>query len=123
MKYFNREKLQQANKAVVKEKKYTLLLVDDEEANLRFMEGLFEEYYHILTATDGQEALELVMKDPNPQRIDLIITDQRMPRMTGVEFLKETINTIPHTLRMILTGFSDIADIIGAINDGKVYKY
>ncbi|MDH5609899.1 MAG: response regulator, partial [Cyclobacteriaceae bacterium] len=50
-------------------------------------------------------------------------TDQRMPQMTGIEFLKETIPTHPETVRMILTGFSDVKDIIAAINDGKVYAY
>jgi two-component system sensor histidine kinase/response regulator len=105
------------------EKKYTLLLVDDEAANLRFLEGLLEEDYNILTATNGHDALELLLKDPEPQRISLIITDQRMPKMTGVEFLKETINIIPNSIRMILTGFSDIEAIIKAINEGKVYKY
>jgi two-component system sensor histidine kinase/response regulator len=107
----------------IPDKKYTLLLVDDETANLSLMENLLEEYYNILKAKDGYEAIALLQNDPDPQRISLIITDQKMPKMSGVEFLKETINIIPNTIRIILTGFSDIDAIIKAINEGKVYKY
>jgi signal transduction histidine kinase len=127
MKFFSKSKIEQTGQnesaEEKKEKKHTLLLVDDEAANLRFLKGLLEEDYNILTASDGLEAMELVMSHPEPEKIDLIITDQRMPRMTGVEFLKETINKIPNTIRMILTGFTDIEAIIGAINESKVYKY
>lgn len=123
MKFFSKDKIAKLDLEVVKEKKHTLLLVDDEAANLRFLQGLLEKEYNIITASDGQEALELVINDPNPKRIDLILTDQRMPRMTGVEFLKESISTIPDTVRMILTGFTDIEAIIDAINQSKVYKY
>src|SRR5687767_1571544 len=107
----------------IPDKKHTLLLVDDEDANLCLLENLLEEDYNLLKANDGNKALELLQKDPNPQRISLIITDQKMPKMSGVEFLKETINILPNSIRMILTGFSDIDAIINAINEGKVYKY
>lgn len=123
MKFFSKTKIEQIKTESKKQKKYTLLLVDDEAANLRFLSGLLEKEYNILTATDGQEALDLIMKDPDPQRIDLIITDQRMPKMTGVEFLTEIMPTIPNTVRMILTGFTDVEAVIEAINQSKVYKF
>ena len=104
-------------------KKYTLLIVDDEENNLSSISRILSALYNIITAQDGKEALELIRKDENPHRIQLILSDQRMPRMTGVEFLKQTIHIIPKAIRMILTGFMDIDATIGAINDGQVYKY
>lgn len=123
MGFFNKEKLKQANSTENKQKKYTLLLVDDEEANLRSLKQMLENEYNILTASDGFEALEIIKQHPVPEKIQLIISDQRMPKKTGVEFLKETIDTIPRSIRIILTGFTDIDAIIGAINDGQVYKF
>ena len=79
--------------------------------------------YDILTAKDGQEALELIQKDDNLERIHLIISDQRMPHLTGVEFLEKTISTIPRTIRIILTGFTDIEAIIDSVNRACIYKY
>jgi len=103
--------------------KYVLLLVDDENANLKALSSILENDYEILTATDGYEALELVKNESNPERINMIISDQRMPRMTGVEFLKHTISITPKTIRIILTGYTDINVIISSINDGKIYKF
>lgn len=122
MKFFDKNRIEQSS-IIKKEKKHTVLLVDDELGNLRFLQGLLEVDYNILLANDGQEALELINKHPNPEKINLIITDQRMPRMTGIELLKEIINITPNSLRIILTGFSDIDAIIDAINEGKVYKF
>src|SRR5687768_9954960 len=104
MEYFNLNLINNIDNEKVN-KKYTLLLVDDEEANLRMLEGLLENDYNIITALDGKKAYEMVQKDPDPNRISLVITDQRMPGMTGVEFLKETLDILPNTIRMILTGF------------------
>lgn len=104
-------------------KKHTILIVDDEVPNLLLLSDLLEKEYHILMAHDGQEALDLVKNDENRERIHLIISDQRMPRMTGTEFLEQTISLIPKTKRIILTGFTDIEAIIDSINKGKVYKF
>ncbi len=104
-------------------RRHTILIVDDEEYNLSTLHDLLHDEYHVLTATDGQEALELVQKTSDPSQIHLIISDQRMPRMTGVEFLKRTIPIIPKTVRMILTGFTDIDVIIDSINEGQIYKF
>ena len=123
MGFFSKEKIDETFQKKEEYKKYTILLVDDEEANLRSLSGLLENDYNILTASDGNKGLHLINNHPNPESIHLIISDQRMPEKTGVEFLKETICTIPETVRIILTGFTDIGAIISAINDGKVYKF
>jgi len=104
-------------------KKHTILLVDDEKDNLTWMANLLSTEYDVLIAKDGQGALKLIQNDENPERIHLILSDQRMPQMTGVEFLKRTIPIIPKTIRMIVTGFTDFDSIVKSINDGQVYKF
>ncbi len=104
-------------------KKHTLLLVDDEKSNLSSLCRILSPWYAILTAQDGHEALELIQNEKEPEHIHLIISDQRMPRMTGVEFFEKTIPIIPETIRMILTGFTDIDVIISSINEGQIYKF
>ncbi len=106
-----------------KKKEHTLLLVDDEDANLRSIERALNDEYNILTASDGQEALELIQNLKDPTLIHLILSDQRMPRLTGVEFLAKTLKIIPKTIRMILTGFTDVDAIITSINEGHIYKF
>lgn len=101
------------------QKKYSILYVDDEEQNLISFKATFRREYNIWTALSGEEGLKIL----NDQIIDLIITDQRMPQMTGIQFLEKVIPQYPDTVRMILTGFSDVEAIIGAINTGRVYRY
>ncbi len=120
---FNKAKLKAQQAIAPFPKPHTILLVDDELANLRVLTRILEPHYHVLTAEDGQEALEMVQRDANPQRIHLIISDQRMRRLNGVEFLKQTIPIIPKTIRIILTGFTDIEAIIDSINEGNIYKF
>lgn len=119
----NKEKLNQLKENNNKEKKYTILLVDDELANLEALTGLLEEEYTIIKAKDGFEALAILKNDSYSPNINLIISDQRMPGMTGVQFLKQTIPIIPNAIRMILTGFMDVRDIIDSINEGHIYKF
>lgn len=101
------------------DKKYSILYVDDEEQNLISFKAAFRREYNIFTALSGEEGLKILHDNP----IDLIITDQRMPQMTGIQFLEKVIPQYPDTVRMILTGFSDVDAIIGAINTGRVYRY
>ncbi len=98
---------------------FKILYVDDEEHNLISFKASFRREYQIYTATSGEEGLEIVRNQP----IDLIITDQRMPKMTGIQFLERTLPEYPDTIRIILTGFSDVEAIIGAINSGRVFRY
>jgi two-component system response regulator HupR/HoxA len=100
-------------------KKYQLLLIDDELANLQKMQRTFVDRYIVHLAQSGPEALELLEKHP----IDAIITDQKMPDMTGIEFLEASQKAHPDLVRIVLTGYTDVEDLIAAINNGKVHKY
>ena len=100
-------------------KDFAILFVDDEKQNLFSFRAAFRRDYKIFTAPSGQEALEIMRKE----HIQLVISDQRMPEMSGVEFLEQVRNEFPQPVRMILTGFSDVAAVIDAINAGGVYRY
>jgi CheY-like chemotaxis protein len=97
-----------------------ILIVDDEEAILETMQFTFEDEYEVLTSADAEAALRML--DANGG-VSVVISDQRMPSMTGVEFLSKVFETHPDTVRIILTGFADMDAIIKAINDGHVYAY
>ncbi len=99
--------------------KYKILVVDDEPANLRMLERLFHGEHEVITAGSGAEALELL----NRYDVALIISDQRMPGMTGIEFLKQASQMRPQTVRIVLTGYTDVNDLVDAINCGVIYKY
>jgi len=97
-----------------------ILLVDDEEAILETLGYTFEDDYEVFTATNAMRGLEILeANDP----IAVVISDQRMPRMTGVEFLARVVELYPDTVRIILTGFADMTAIIQAINEGQIYAY
>jgi two-component system response regulator HupR/HoxA len=100
-------------------KKYELLLVDDETANLQKLQRTFVDQYVVHLAQSGQEALKLLKR----ASIDAIITDQKMPNMTGIEFLEASQKDFPNLVRIVLTGFTEVEDLIAAINTGKVHKY
>lgn len=98
----------------------TLLLVDDEESILSALKRLFRrDGYHILTATSGAQGLELLAQQP----VDVILSDQRMPGMTGIDFLREARRLYPATVRITLSGYTDLQSIIEAVNEGAVYKF
>jgi signal transduction histidine kinase len=101
--------------------KQTILCVDDEIDNVEALERLFRNRYKVLKATSGEAALAIL--DQHPEPIALILTDQRMPTMTGVEFLEHSLRTHPEAVRILLTGYTDIESIIAAINSGQVYRY
>jgi CheY-like chemotaxis protein len=98
----------------------TLLLVDDELNVLNALRRLLRrEGYHILTACSGTEALELLALQP----VQVIVSDQRMPGMSGVEFLSKVKELYPETVRMSLSGYSEISTVTDAINKGAIWKY
>lgn len=97
-----------------------ILIVDDEEAILETMTFTFMDLYEVLTTSDPTQALG-IMEENAP--IAVVITDQRMPGMTGVELLREIYERHPETIRIILTGFADSEATIQAINDGHIYGY
>lgn len=98
---------------------YTILAVDDEPANLRMLERLLRKDYRVLTANSGEEALAILRREA----VDLILTDQRMPGMSGTELLRESMHTNPDATRIIITGFTDIEALIDAINTSRVFKF
>jgi DNA-binding NtrC family response regulator len=98
---------------------YKILIVDDEPANLRSLARLFRDDYEVFTAPSGADALKLVEEHD----FALLITDQRMPGMTGIELLKSTVALRPRMVRMILTGYVDVDALVEAINCGQVYRY
>ena len=102
------------------EQSYKILVVDDEEANLQKMSRTFINRYLVLAASSGTEALKLAAKE---EGIAVIVTDQRMPDMTGVELLRSTLEILPNAIRIILTGFTDTDVLMEAINSCKVYRY
>jgi sigma-B regulation protein RsbU (phosphoserine phosphatase) len=97
-----------------------ILVVDDEPANLQKLRRTFINLYPVLAASSGREALRLVAEHPG---IAVIIADQRMPDMTGVEFLRQTLDTLPDAVRIILTGYTDVEVLMEAINSCKVFRY
>ena len=100
-------------------RKVNLLIVDDEERILTALKSLFRERYHVFTTTDGNKALDFITR----YQMHVIISDQRMPLMTGVEFLRRSREISPRSVRILLTGYSDLASIVGSINDGEVYRF
>lgn len=100
-------------------KKAKLLFVDDEERILNALRSVFRANYNVFTASSGPEAMEFLKRF----RPHVIISDQRMPEMTGVEFLRQVRDFAPHTVRILLTGYSDLASIVGSINDGEVFRF
>ena len=103
--------------------RYGLLLVDDELFNLTTLAGLLEEDYTVLTAGSAAEALRLLADPALARQIQVIISDQRMPAMSGIDLLSRVRTQHPAIKRILLTGYTDVDAIIGAINEAAIYKY
>jgi response regulator RpfG family c-di-GMP phosphodiesterase len=101
-------------------KKAKMLVVDDEPDNLDLLYRTFRRDFQVLKAESGIRALEILAQEGE---VAVIISDQRMPEMKGTEFLSRTVPEFPDTVRIILTGFTDVEDLVEAINSGQVYKY
>lgn len=99
--------------------RHGLLVVDDEKEILRSLNLTFMDEYEVFMASSGTEALEILKR----QRIALVIADQRMPEMTGAELLEKVLEIDPRIIRIILTGYTDTASLIQAINKGHIYQY
>ena len=106
-------------KAEPENHRQTLLVVDDEVANLQKLRRTFLGEYRVHEATVGREALEILKDHP----VNAIITDQRMHGMSGVELLKRTLKVQPDAVRIILTGYTEVEDLMDAINEGHVHRY
>lgn len=97
----------------------SLLFVDDEPSILMNLRATFRSGYEVTVTSDGYEAIELLKN----KKFDVIVSDQRMPNITGVELLKKAFDLAPNTVRVLLTGYSDSNAILGAINDVQVHRF
>lgn len=96
-----------------------VLYIDDEPHNLISFKASFRRDFTIFTAESADDATKIL--DEN--EIHIILSDQRMPKMTGIEFFESIIEKFPEPIRILVTGFSDISAVVDAINRGQVYKY
>ena len=101
------------------DEKINLIYVDDEENNLMSFKATFRLKYNVTIALSGDEALKIM----ETKKFELIITDQRMPNMTGIEFLEKILEKYPDPMRLLLTGYADMTAVIDAVNKGKIYHY
>ena len=99
--------------------KHPILVVDDEAEILYSLRGLLRREFDVYTAESAPEAMEILRQQP----IHVIMTDQRMPEMTGVELLTAVQGAWPDAIRMVFTGYSDIKAVIDAINQGHIFRY
>jgi response regulator RpfG family c-di-GMP phosphodiesterase len=99
--------------------KISILYLDDEENNLFSFKATFRLKFKVYTAINGDDALAILAA----QTVHIIITDQRMPGMTGVEFLEKVIPVYPDPIRMLLTGYADMGAVIDAVNKGQIFLY
>ena len=98
---------------------HKIMIVDDEPVNLRTLERLFRSDYQVVTAQSGAEALALLEQHD----VALLISDQRMPAMTGTELMMKTVAIRPQMIKILLTGYTDVGALIEALNSGLVYRY
>ncbi|MBL4594297.1 MAG: response regulator [Flavobacteriales bacterium] len=99
--------------------KINVLYVDDEVGNLTAFKASYRRDFNVFIAESAKEGQQIL----NEQDIEIILTDQRMPEMTGVEFLQSIIEKHPTPIRILVTGYSDIDTVIDAVNKGQIYKY
>ena len=99
--------------------KASLLFVDDEVHVVNLLKIMFRNDYEVFVATSGDAALDIVRS----RKIDVIVSDQRMPGMLGTELLGKVKTFSPQTMRILLTGYSDLAAMVGSINEGEIYRF
>ncbi len=99
--------------------KINVLYVDDEVGNLSAFKAAYRRDFNVFIAESAGEGKKILAEND----IEIILTDQRMPEMTGVEFLQSIIEAHPNPIRILVTGYSDIDAVIDAVNKGQIYKY
>lgn len=123
MTIFNENKLKAMQEKQAQKKKHRILIVDDEEDNLNALSSVLSYSYEVLRASNGIEARELIEAQSKEEPLSMVISDQRMPEMTGVELFEYLSDVMPDTIRIILTGYTDVKAIIASINKGQVYQF
>ncbi len=101
------------------EKLINVLYIDDEPNNITSFKAAFRRVFTVFTAESAEEGKAIVEKE----KIHVILSDQRMPKTTGIEFFQSILETHPEPIRVLITGYTDITAVIDAINLGQVYKY
>ncbi|UXI68148.1 response regulator [Tahibacter amnicola] len=99
--------------------KPTIVCIDDEERIVRSLNILLKTAYNVIATTNPREVLDVVKRE----RVHVVVSDQRMPEVTGVDLLREVRAISPLTMRVLLTGYSDLAAIVGSINDGEIFRF
>lgn len=122
MALFSKKKVQETLQQQV-EKKHTIMIVDDEASNLKALDALLNRQYEVVQARNGKEAIDIIASMEDPNKIHLIISDQRMPGMTGVALFERLNKAMPKTVRILLTAYKDVGDILDSINRAQIYKY
>ncbi|MAR00732.1 MAG: sigma-54-dependent Fis family transcriptional regulator [Oceanospirillaceae bacterium] len=97
----------------------TILIIDDEIRSLETLERILDDDFDVKTASNIGDALQILEQE----WVQIVLCDQRMPEMTGVEFLKQIRDQWPNVIRMVISGYTDSADIISAVNDAGIYQY
>jgi len=97
----------------------TVLYIDDEVHNLTAFKAAFRRNFQIFTAESAEEGRKIL----ESEHIEVILSDQRMPIMTGIEFFESILESHPDPIRILMTGYTDINAVVDAINRGQVYKY
>lgn len=111
--------VQKGKPALPKKEKHSLLLVDDEPDILFSLKGLLRQEFELYTANSAKEAMQVLAEHP----IQIVMTDQRMPEMTGVELLGKVRTEFPEAVRIVFTGYADIKAVVDAINTGGLFRY
>ena len=101
------------------QRKARILFVDDEERIINLLRVMFRSTYEVFTAGGGEQALQVLQREP----IDVIVSDQRMPGMLGVELLAKVRMLSPATVRVLLTGYADQEAIVGSVNEGQIFRF
>jgi DNA-binding NtrC family response regulator len=114
-----RKQIQEFGQFLSEREKIRVLYLDDEQMELDNFQGLYRRDFKVFVTSSYKEAQEIVAKE----NLHVILTDQRMDQMTGVEFLKSIIDKYPDPVRILVTGYADINAVIEAINEGQIFKY
>lgn len=123
MAVFNEDRLKTIQNKKNQKKKHKILIVDDEEHNLNALTSVLSFNYEVLRASNGIEACEVIEAQDPKEQVSMVISDQRMPQMTGVELFEHLSQVKPDIIRIILTGYTDVKAILSAINQGQIYHF
>src|ERR1700741_3984545 len=104
---------------LMEEQKINVLYIDDEPNNIVSFKAAFRRVFNVFSAESADEGKQVLEKET----IHVILSDQRMPKTTGIEFFQSILETHPDPIRILITGYTDINAVIDAINLGQVYKY